>query len=739
VEGELLENDQITDGWARYFSKLATPVDNTNFDPQYKNDVDLKVLLLHDLNVSLEEPIPPFEEVDVQKAVKHLKAGKAMDELGLAAEHIRYGELQILPVLTRLLNRIVKGRKVPELFKSGLITPVYKKNRKPKNQPDSYRRITITSIMGKILERLLEKIISDKFDGQQSRLQCGFTRGVSCTNAAWILSEAINESIDTKNPIWMAMFDASKAFDVVWQNSLLLKLHNAGITGDLWLLLEDWYEGQKSAVKWKGDRSTSFVEWQGVRQGGILSPLLYKIFVNSLLTSMEESGVGLHIGSVYAGIPTCADDVTVIASKPEELQTMIAVTENYASRERYCFNSTKTKVLLKHGHKEASNVLEHETVFTLYEEPLELVKKQTHLGIDRYTDRPDGAALPGRIELARRTSYSLMRAGFHGLNGLGAACCSKLWNIYVVPRLLYGLEVLHHTKKDIAPLESYQTKVFKQIQHLPTRASNAATLLLLGQQPIEAALDRKILTQFGSLVRTESAERNIIIRQLGMKGVKSCSSVITVSRLLDKYNLPSPLQVLETQPSKLTWTKSVKTAVTNYWTRDLKMKASTQSSLKFLNIERCRIGVQHQVWSTVTAEPRDATRATVKAKLLTGSYPLQANKAMFNQYQVDKTCPLCGDGVEDRKHFIVECSSLQQIREPYLTELCTLMSTVEVAGWEDISNNSENLLQFVLDCSHPSVSVVSRNDGYIEQSESITRRMCYALHCRRTTLLLRLS
>jgi hypothetical protein len=70
------------------------------------------------------------------------------------------------------------------------------------------------------------------------------------------------------------------------------------------------------------------------------------------------------------------------------------------------------------------------------------------------------------------------------------------------------------------------------------------------------------------------------------------------------------------------------------------------------------------VWETVSAEPRDVTRAALKVKLLTGTYTLQANKAVFNQYQVDKTCPICGEGPENRMHFVFECQSLEDVRAP---------------------------------------------------------------------------
>jgi hypothetical protein len=628
--------------------------------------VNLKTLLLSDINSKSGDPLPRFNVDDIERAVSRLKAGKALDENGLSAEHIKYGGKLLIPVLTRLINAIVDRGKIPELFKTGLITPVFKKNNKPKDNPDSYRRITITSIVGKILERLLAPLLQEKFADLQSPLQRGFTTGVSCTNAALILSEAVNESWDLRIPLWMAMFDASKAFDVVWQDSLMLKLHNIGVSGELWTLLKDWYSGQTSSVKWGGEQSNSFEEQQGVRQGGILSPDLYKICINPLLRDLESTSVGFHIGSTYVGVPTCADDMTVIASNPTELQTMVNISETYANKERYKFNITKTKVLMKHGNKPVKAALGQETTFDLYDTRLEMVDVQKHLGIDRYAGHPDGAVLPERVKCARRAAYSLMSSGFHGYNGLGTVCNVKMWNTYVVPRLLYGLEVLKLNKSDIKSLENYQTNAMKQIQHLPTRASSAAILLLVGQLPVEGAIDRQILTFFGNAIRADSVERDIIERQLAMKSGSSSSWVLTVTKILDKYSLPNTLSLLETRPSKEHWRQMVRRSVVDFWTRKLVKDAKSQTSLKFLNVESLHVGKTHQLWETVSSEMRDVTRAMVKAKLLTGTYTLQANRAVINQYEVDKACPLCGMGPENRQHFMLECPSLQDVRNPYM-------------------------------------------------------------------------
>ena len=64
---------------------------------------------------------------------------------------------------------------------------------------------------------------------KQNKLQRGFTKGVSPTNAALILTEAIAESKDTKRPIYATFVDATKAFDVVWHSSMLVKLFNYGL------------------------------------------------------------------------------------------------------------------------------------------------------------------------------------------------------------------------------------------------------------------------------------------------------------------------------------------------------------------------------------------------------------------------------------------------------------------------------------------------------------------------------
>ena len=67
-----------------------------------------------------------------------------------------------------------------------------------------------------------------------------------------------------------------------------------------------------------------------------------------------------------------------------------------------------------------------------------------------------------------------------------------------------------------------------------------------------------------------------------------------------------------------------------------------------MSVSQLQIGVCHPVWKTVRNSPKDIEKAAIKARILTGTYTLQANRSKFNQYTVDRTCPLCGKGISNR-------------------------------------------------------------------------------------------
>lgn len=104
--------------------------------------------------------------------------------------------------------------------------------------------------------------------------------------------------------------------------SLYGQREHRNINDIAWLVIKDLYQDISSKIKWIRGLSDSFPIKQCVRQGGILSTHLYKIFIDELLDVLKSKRLGLRVGTVYIGSLACADDVALLASSVEELQLM---------------------------------------------------------------------------------------------------------------------------------------------------------------------------------------------------------------------------------------------------------------------------------------------------------------------------------------------------------------------------------------------------------------------------------
>ena len=130
--------------------------------------------------------------------------------------------------------------------------------------------------------------------------------------------------------------------------------------------------------------------------------------------------------------------------------------------------------------------------------------------------------------------------------------------------MLYGSELWQLTNSEVETLEVFQRNKIKQLQGLPSRTSNVAALGLMGILPVQAEINKRVLTLFRNLVHdTSSLEYGICLRQLALKlALKSprSRSLLTYG-ILSKYGLPSAQNILLDTPSKLAWKATVRDAI----------------------------------------------------------------------------------------------------------------------------------------------------------------------------------
>ena len=173
-----------------------------------------------------------------------------------------------------------------------------------------------------------------------------------------------------------------------------------------------------------------------------------------------------------------------------------------------------------------------------------------------------------------------MGEGLYGMNRINPMISIHMIKCFVLPRLLYGLDVIRLTKTDIINLSTYFVQLPKQIQHLPVRTSTAAVLILAGQIQIEAELLK--LSLFRNIAENKG--------KLAIKPEDSDSWFIQIVKVTEMYNLPSPRDILHHVPNKAIWKRTVYTAINEYWRDQLVKDATTKSTLKLFNFEEFEIG-----------------------------------------------------------------------------------------------------------------------------------------------------
>lgn len=327
VNGEKFTSENIIEGWTLHYTKLFSPSADSSFCRNTESSVATQMEeILANLNKNSDFLV--FSDDDVCMAIKSLSMGKAPGPDGIEPEHIRHAGEPLVTHLTLLFNAIANQGYIPKQFRVGLLIPILKGPNKDHRDPGNYRGISLLSNFAKLFEKLILTRLT--LIVQLNPLQGGFRPGLSCTHTSFILQEAICSIREQKKKAFVAFLDAQKAFDTVWHAGLLTKLHEKGVTGKIWRLIYHWYSSSSTSILWEGEMSSPVPILQGVRQGAILSPLLYSVFVDGLLDILSINQRGAVIGDVFIGSPMYADDLALIADNASSLQAMINTVQIYA-------------------------------------------------------------------------------------------------------------------------------------------------------------------------------------------------------------------------------------------------------------------------------------------------------------------------------------------------------------------------------------------------------------------------
>jgi len=158
-------------------------------------------------------------------------------------------------------------------------------------------------------------------------LQFGFKKESGCSHALFAFSESIKHYNKRGSKVYCAFLDASKAFDKVLINDVIVKLIKKGAPIVFVRILYYWFNNLSCSVAWNGLLGSPFLLQCGIRQppGGVLSPFLFAIYADDLIVKLRQSGFGLHVGSLFVGCVLYADEIALLSCSCHGLQKLIDI------------------------------------------------------------------------------------------------------------------------------------------------------------------------------------------------------------------------------------------------------------------------------------------------------------------------------------------------------------------------------------------------------------------------------
>ena len=236
---------------------------------------------------------------DIQTVIKSLKTGKSDGNSNIYSDHFRHGTDLLFKYIAFLFNAMIVHSVSPHDMLTGTIVPIPKGKRIDLTKSDNFRGICLQSLLCKILDIFM--LQKEKSVLYTSNAQFGFKEGHSSTIATSIVTETVDYFQSKGGNVYILALDATKAFDRVDFNKLFLMLCKRGFNPLYTRLLFNMYINQKCKIRFNNSYSNYFDIFNGVKQGGVISPTLFTCYINGMLEKLQESNLGCRVGDEYVG------------------------------------------------------------------------------------------------------------------------------------------------------------------------------------------------------------------------------------------------------------------------------------------------------------------------------------------------------------------------------------------------------------------------------------------------------
>ena len=507
----LTDKESILNRWTEHYGNLFG-------DKRQVQEESIAKIPQQEVRTELDHP--PTQQ-EVKAAIAKLNCHKAPGVDGIPAEVYKLGGACLCERLTDLFALCWRTGTIPQDLRDAVIVSLYK-NKGEKSDCANYRGVTLLSIAGKILARIiLDRLIPTIAEENLPESQCGFRAKRGTADMIFVLRQIQEKCREQNMGLYAAFIDLQKAFDTVSRDGLWKILARLGCPPKLLAILVQLHEGQMGQVKHSGNLSEPFPIDSGVKQGCVLAPTLFAIFFSMMLREAKEDLTdGIYIrfrtdGSVFnlrrllARTKTLeclilellfADDCALLAHTEEVLQRVVNRFAEAARAFGLTISLKKTEVL----HQKPPRGLYSPPHVSIEGTSLNTVEQFTYLGSIISNDATVTKDVDSRLAKAS-SSFGRLQQRVWRNHSLRMSTKILVYRAAVVSTLLYGSESWVLYQKQVRVLERFHQRCLRSIMGISWQdyVTNTEVLERANTPSIETLLLSRQLRWAGHLSRMD--------------------------------------------------------------------------------------------------------------------------------------------------------------------------------------------------------------------------------------------
>ena len=565
---ELTEPKDILERWQEHFSVLLNR-DSTVAPDFLRNVPQHPVRLQMSIN-------PTYEEFEA--ALKSVSPFKAPGPDNIPMELIKYGGRRLKTRIHLLLLKIWEREEVPADLKDANIITIFKKG--DRSVCGNYRGISLLSITGKILARILLNRLLTLSENILPESQCGFRTNRGTIDMIFCARQIQEKCREQQKDLGMIFYDLEKAFDSVPRPAMWEVLKRFGCPAKFVSLIRALHEGMVGRVQHQTGLTEPFPITGGLKQGCVLAPTLFSIYLAAMLYDIPNDSPGVELryrmdGGLFntsrlksralSSITQVtelqyADDNCTIAHNLEDLQISADNFSRAYSGYGLNINATKTKVFLQPwpGHQ-----IPPEAKISIRGLELETVEQFPYLGSILEANATAEKDVNNRIRAAH-AAYGKLHSRVFSNPGLTQKTKLMVYQAVVISTLLYACETWVLYRRDTKKLERFHQSKLRQILKIKWQdlITNNEVLLRAEMESIEATITRHQLRWAGHLARMPD---NRLPKQVLFSELASGNRPRGAPKRRFKDQLKRTLKATEIDPT--TWEADA--ANRNIWRRTL--------------------------------------------------------------------------------------------------------------------------------------------------------------------------